>query len=175
MGGFNNNHNNIGGPTGPDAGLSYEDKPGIDILDDEPTLIGKDNDAGLDVISIDKGKTGTPSTSNGGVSAVIPTVLGVGAAAAAGVAGVHYIKKKKGAEDNEYYEDENDNQSSFLGEYKPVANDNYDYQSNDEEELITETPKYKAGTVNQLTLDDGANVIINEDNNIIAPQKEELE
>lgn len=175
MGGFNNNHNNIGGPTGPDAGLSYENKPGIDILDDEPTLIGKDNDAGLDVISIDKGKTGTPSTSNGGVSAVIPTVLGVGAAAAAGVAGVHYIKKKKGAEDNEYYEDENDNQSSFLGEYKPVANDNYDYQSNDEEELITETPKYKAGTVNQLTLDDGANVIINEDNNIIAPQKEELE
>lgn len=175
MGGFNNNHNNLGEPTGPDAGLSYEDKPGIDILDDEPTLIGKDNDAGLDVISIDKGKTGTPSTSNSGVSAVIPTVLGVGAAAAAGVAGVHYIKNKKGAEDNEYYEDENDNQSSFLGEYKPVANDNYDYQSNDEEELVTETPKYKAGTVNQLTLDDGANVIINEDNNIIAPQKEELE
>lgn len=175
MGGFNNNHNNLGEPTGPDTGLSYEDKPGIDILDDEPTLIGKDNDAGLDVISIDKGKTGTPSTSNSGVSAIIPTVLGVGAAAAAGVAGVHYIKNKKGAEDNEYYEDENDNQSSFLGEYKPVANDNYDYQSNDEEELVTETPKYKAGTVNQLTLDDGANVIINEDNNIIAPQKEELE
>lgn len=175
MGSFNNNHNNIGGPTGSDAGLSYEDKPGIDILDDEPTLIGKDNDAGLDVISIDKGKTGTPSTSNGGVSAVIPTVLGVGAAAAAGVAGVHYIKKKKGAEDNEYYEDENDNQSSFLGEYKPVVNDNYDFQSDNQDNQVTETPKYKAGTVNQLSLDDGSNVIINEDNNIISPQREELE
>ena len=42
--------------------------------------------------------------------------------------------------------------------------------------MIEEIPKYKAGGINQLKLDDGADVKINDNNNIIAPQaQEELE
>lgn len=170
VGGFNNSSN----PTGPDGTLSYEDKPITEILDDNNLndFGSVDKDNSLDVISIDKDTPKNPSTSGG--SAVIPTILGVGAAGAAGVAGIHYIQKKYG-KDDEYYEDDteydnNDNQESYSYQNDTALNIN-----GSQENIIQEIPKYKAGSVNKLKLDDGENIKINEDNDIIAPQKEELE
>lgn len=155
---------------GPDNTLSLEDS-GVEVID-EGTTIGEtetsstDTGQELDVISIDRpsnSSTSSESSSTGG--SVIPTALGVGAAAAAGVAGVHYIKKKSDNKDDEYYEDEEE-QNSFLGDYSPNDSSQDDGFSNE---------KYRAGTVNQLVLDDSPDVIINEDNDIIAPKNNELE
>lgn len=171
IGGFNNSSN----PTGPDGTLSYEDKPITEILDDNNLndFGSVDKDNSLDVISIDKDTPKNPSTSTGG-SAVIPTILGVGAAGAAGVAGIHYVQKKS-EKDDEYYEDD-------TSEYNNDNQDAYDYQSDtplnineSQENIMQEVPKYKAGSVNKLKLDDGEDIKINENNDIIAPQKEELE
>ena len=118
IGGFNNSSN----PTGPDGTLSYEDKPITEILDDNNLndFGSVDKDNSLDVISIDKDTPKNPSTSTGG-SAVIPTILGVGAAGAAGVAGIHYVQKKSEKGD-EYYEDN-------TSEYDNDNPDSYGYQS----------------------------------------------
>ena len=150
--------------------LSYENKPGVEI-EQTPSLgdlTSEDNE--LDVISV--GNTGTDKS--GG--SVIPAILGTGVAAAAGAAGIHYIKNKKdqNSQENEYddendYDNTTDNSSQELG----LEETEDDYQISNE--IQTETPKYKAGTINKLVLDDGENVKINEDASIIAPKNSELE
>ena len=168
--GFNNNENSLE----PEETLSYENKPGSEMLEGNDSNSTIDEGNTLDVISIDKDSTKNPSASDNG-SSVIPTILGVGAAGAAGVAGVRYIQKKSG-KNNEYYEDD-------FSEENNENKDNYNLKSseplniNDEQMGIVEDRiKYKAGGVNQLKLDDGADVKINDDDSIIAPQtKEELE
>ena len=166
IGGLNNN----GSQLGPEGELSYENKPDSGILDGNDSINTIDKGNSLDVISIDKDTPKNPSTSSGR-SSVIPTILGVGAAGAAGVAGIHYVQKKFG-KDNEYYEEEdNDNND----EYNVSSNDSINI-SDEPSGMIEEIPKYKAGGVNQLKLDDGADVKINDNNDIIAPQtQEELE
>ena len=170
IGGLNNN----GSQLGPEGELSYENKPESGILDANDSMNTIDKGNSLDVISIDKDTSKSPSTSNGG-SSVIPTILGVGAAGAAGVAGIHYVQKKFG-KDNEYYEDESSEENNDNnGEYNVSTNDSINI-SDEPTGMIEEIPKYKAGGINQLKLDDGADVKINDNNNIIAPQaQEELE
>ncbi len=170
IGGLNNN----GSQLGPEGELSYENKPDSGILDGNDSINTIDKGNSLDVISIDKDTPKNPSTSSGG-SSVIPTILGVGAAGAAGVAGIHYVQKKFG-KDNEYYEDESSEENNDNnGEYNVSTNDSINI-SDEPTGMIEEIPKYKAGGINQLKLDDGADVKINDNNNIIAPQaQEELE
>lgn len=180
VGGFNSQSQNT--PIGPEAQLNPEDN--ISNIAGENSEIengtisavkpGKDNT--LDVISIDKNDTTTPNVDTSSAGSAIPAVLGVGAAGAAGVAGIHYIQKKNG-KDDEYYEDEedssNDTQNSFLGgNYNAQNIDTIGEYDNSQQE--PEPEKYRAGTMNELSLDDGADVTI-DDNDIIAPQKEELE
>ena len=170
IGGLNNN----GSQLGPEGELSYENKPDSGILDGNDSINTIDKGNSLDVISIDKDTPKNPSTSSGG-SSVIPTILGVGAAGAAGVAGIHYVQKKFG-KDNEYYEEESSEENNDNnGEYNVSTNDSINI-SDEPTGMIEEIPKYKAGGINQLKLDDGADVKINDNNNIIAPQaQEELE
>lgn len=178
-GGRNNytTNNNYGNGYGQSGELSYENKPGVEISGEESEIVGIDeSNKGntLDVISIDKesGNASVSTGSNDGGS-VIPTILGVGTAAGAGVAGIHYIKKKTDSQDDEYYEEEtfDDNKNVYLENYNESNSKNTDYS----EETIAQPQKYKAGTMNQLALDDGTNIMIDEDSNIIIPQKEELE
>ena len=180
VGGFNSQSQNT--PIGPEAQLNPEDNI-ANIAGDNSEIEngtisavkpGKDNT--LDVISIDKNDTTTPNVDTSSAGSAIPAVLGVGAAGAAGVAGIHYIQKKNG-KDDEYYEDEedssNDTQNSFLGgNYNAQNIDTIGEYDNSQQE--PEPEKYRAGTMNELSLDDGADVTI-DDNDIIAPQKEELE
>ena len=170
IGGLNNN----GSQLGPEGELSYENKPDSGILDGNDSINTIDKGNSLDVISIDKDTPKNPSTSSGG-SSVIPTILGVGAAGAAGVAGIHYVQKKFG-KDNEYYEEESSEENNDNNdEYNVSSNDSINI-SDEPSGMIVEIPKYKAGGVNQLKLDDGADVKINDNNDIIAPQtQEELE
>ena len=174
IGGFNNN----GSQLGPEGELSYENKPDSGILDGNDSMNTIDKGNSLDVISIDKDTPKNPSTSSGG-SSVIPTILGVGAAGAAGVAGIHYVQKKFG-KDNEYYEDEEEtdqenNDDKNTDNYNIIEPENDIDDITSPSEIEIKPPKYKAGSVNQLKLDDGANIKINEDKSIIAPQNEELE
>lgn len=181
VGGFNSQSQNT--PIGPEAQLNPEDNianiAGENSEIENGTISavkpGKDNT--LDVISIDKNDTTTPNVDTSSAGSAIPAVLGVGAAGAAGVAGIHYIQKKNG-KDDEYYEDEEDSsedaQNSFLGGNYNAQNIDAigEYDNSQEQQPAPE--RYKAGTMNELSLDDGADVTI-EDNDIIAPQKEELE
>ena len=174
IGGLNNN----GSQLGPEGELSYENKPDSGILDGNDSINTIDKGDSLDVISIDKDTSKNPSTSSGG-SSVIPTVLGVGAAGAAGVAGIHYVQKKFG-KDNEYYEDEEEtdqenNDDKNTDNYNIIEPENDINDITSPSEIEIKPPKYKAGSVNQLKLDDGADIKINEDKSIIAPQNEELE
>lgn len=140
---------------------------------------------GLDVISIDKTPSGkTPSTSSNDGGSVIPTILGVGVAGAAAVAGAKYIKDKKDKSNNyddDYSTEEKDNSFSYISNYQEQNsenNGNYDaYTSNDNSySNITETPtKYKAGNVNALVLDDTPAEIKIADDMSQTEQKEELE
>ena len=79
-------------------------------------------------------------------------------------------------EDNEYYEEESSEENNDNNdEYNVSSNDSINI-SDEPSGMIEEIPKYKAGGVNQLKLDDGADVKINDNNDIIAPQtQEELE
>ena len=166
MSDFNNNDNQLG----LEGELSFENKPSSEILEENNGINGIGNDS-LGVISIDKNIPETPSIS-GDEGSVIPAILGVGAAGAAGVAGIHYVQNRYG-KDNEYYEDESSEENN---------NDEYHVNSSDSINIsdglagmVEEIPKYKAGGVNQLKLDDGAGIKINEDDSIIAPQTQELE
>ena len=116
----------------------------------------------LDVISIDRGnKPSSASNESNDGGNVVPTILGVGVAGAAAVAGAKYIKDKKESE-NTYEEDLDDDFS-------------LSYQENENNDATTlNEPKYKAGSVNKLSLDESDDVYIYDDNNI-ASSKEELE
>lgn len=181
IGGFNSNSKNE--PVGPDATLSPEDEitnvteeDASGTLEDITGTTDIDRGDSLDVISIDK-ESATPNVKTNSGGSAIPAVLGVGVAGAAGVAGIHYIQKKNKSEDDEYYEDEsdetNENQDeSFLSNYNAQNIDTIDdYNAQQAEEV----PKYKAGAMNELSLDDGADVNFDDGNSIVAPQKEELE
>lgn len=133
----------------------------------------------LDVISIDKETpktTGTTTKSSGG-SNVIPIGLGVAAAGAAAVAGARFIKNRSNKEESDENYEEEGNSFSYLGNYQ----DDDKYEENVstgsnlyEETMDTPSPsKYKAGSVNKLVLDNGADVKIQSDD--IINQKEELE
>lgn len=114
----------------------------------------------LDVISIDKASTSSSaSTSNDGGN-VIPTILGVGIAGAAAVAGAKYIHDKKQKQNN--YEEETD--------------DDFSYTDNYEENGLESSEKYKAGSQNDLVLEAApADLKIEDDNLEIPGKKEELE
>ena len=118
----------------------------------------------LDVISIDKATTPTSaSTSNDGGS-VVPTILGVGIAGAAAVAGAKYIHDKKQKQNNYEEESETDNDFSY----------NDDYVTNQEQAEPME--KYKAGSQNDLVLEAApADLKIEDDDLEIPGKQEELE
>ena len=180
VGGFNSGSQST--PVGPDATLSPEDEIlGITEEDTNGTIediTGTKNPnkgSALDVISIDKDSE-TPNVDTSGGGSAIPAVLGVGVAGAAGVAGIHYIQKKNKTDD-EYYEDEsdetnNDSSSSYLSNYNAQ---NIDTISDDNASGGEPTQKYRAGSMNELSLDDGADVNFDDGNTIVAPQREELE
>lgn len=128
----------------------------------------------LDVISIDKdgGKTSASTSSNDGGS-VIPTILGVGVAGAAAVAGakiLHDKKQKENENEYSYEEDSTDNDNSFANLDPYVEEDTTD-------QTITMSPgKYKAGSANNLVLEDAPSDIRIDDSIADIPnQKEELE
>ena len=133
----------------------------------------------LDVISIDKETpktTGTTTKSSGG-SNVIPIGLGVAAAGAAAVAGARFIKNRSNKEESDENYEEEGNSFSYLGDYQDDGKyeENVSTGSNLYEETMDtpSTSKYKAGSVNKLVLDNGADVKIQSDD--IINQKEELE
>ena len=98
----------------------------------------------LDVISIDKNSgTSSASTSSNDGGSVIPTILGVGVAGAAAVAGAKIIHDKKQKEYEYSYEEDTENNSSFS-ELDPYT----------EDASVTMTPgSYKAGSANNLVLE----------------------
>lgn len=98
----------------------------------------------LDVISIDKNSgTSSASTSSNDGGSVIPTILGVGVAGAAAVAGAKIIHDKKQKENEYSYEEDAENNSSFS-ELDPYT----------EDASVTMTPgSYKAGSANNLVLE----------------------
>ena len=128
----------------------------------------------LDVISIDRdgGKSSANTSSNDGGS-VIPTILEVGVAGAAAVAGAKIIHdKKKNESENEYSYEENstDNDNNFTN----LDSYGEDYTA---DTSITMSPgKYKAGSANNLVLEDApSNIRIDDSIADIPNQKEELE
>lgn len=102
----------------------------------------------LDVISIDKngGKASASTSSNDGGS-VVPTILGVGVAGAAAVAGAKIIHDRK-QKSNEYsYEEDTDNNDNSFSNLET-------YTGNDTEDTSIISPgKYKAGSANNLVLE----------------------
>jgi len=179
-GSINNILDNAGNQLGPNGELSYENSPNGELLEDENLIgnsTGKDRDS-LDVISIDQGNDSSSASTDSGGSSVVPAVLGVGAAGAAAVAGIHFIKNKKD-EENGYYEDEN-NENDDTNENNSFntisqSTDDMIYNDNENNDISFGNSKYKAGTVNQLQLDDGKNIVIEDDYDVIKPQNEELE
>ena len=167
----NNNHyatsNNdqITPPTSEDGTNISETTPSAPESD---TNISSSAGEELDVISIDRGnnKTSSASASSNDGGNVVPTILGVGVAAGAAVAGAKYIKDKK-EKDNTYEDNIGEEDAfSYLG----------DYEGDLSEENAPRTTKYKAGNVNKLVLDDSDGEVKIEDNyQESAEQKEELE
>lgn len=168
-GGGENNNVSTTTPSAPDSSSGIIDNSG----------------EGLDVISIDKNPSGkAPSTSSNDGGSVIPTILGVGVAGAAAVAGAKYIKDKKDKSNNyddDYSTDEKDNSFSYMSNYQENNSDNngnYDsYTSNDDSysNIIEPSTKYKAGNVNALVLDETPEEIKITDDIPAGEQKEELE
>lgn len=125
----------------------------------------------LDVISIDKngGKASASTSSNDGGS-VVPTILGVGVAGAAAVAGAKIIHDRK-QKSNEYsYEEDTDNNDNSFSNLET-------YTGNDTEDTSIISPeKYKAGSANDLVLESApADIKIDDSIANIPNQKEELE
>ena len=87
-------------------------------------------------------KTNSKSSSAG----VVGTILGIGALGAAGAVGARYIKKKK---ENEIYDD---NENYF-------SNDE-EFSQSTEKDTNESTPRYEAGSVNGLVLDDDSDINI---------------
>lgn len=167
----NNNHyatsNNdqIIPPTSEDGTNISETTPSAPESD---TNISSSAGEELDVISIDRGNNKTSSASAGSNDGgnVVPTILGVGVAAGAAVAGAKYIKDKK-EKDNTYEDNIGEEDAfSYLGDYEGDLSD----------ENAPRTTKYKAGNVNKLVLDDSDGEVKIEDNyQEPTEQKEELE
>ena len=167
----NNNHyatsNNdqITPPTSEDGTNISETTPSAPESD---TNISSSAGEELDVISIDRGnnKTSSASASSNDGGNVVPTILGVGVAAGAAVAGAKYIKDKK-EKDNTYEDNIGEEDAfSYLGDYEGDLSD----------ENAPRTTKYKAGNVNKLVLDDSDGEVKIEDNyQEPTEQKEELE
>lgn len=167
----NNNHyatsNNdqITPPTTEDGTNISETTPSAPESD---TNISSSAGEELDVISIDRGnnKTSSASASSNDGGNVVPTILGVGVAAGAAVAGAKYIKDKK-EKDNTYEDNIGEEDAfSYLGDYEGDLSD----------ENAPKSTKYKAGNVNKLVLDDSDGEVKIEDNyQEPTEQKEELE
>lgn len=167
----NNNHyatsNNdqITPPTTEDGTNISETTPSAPESD---TNISSSAGEELDVISIDRGNNKTSSASAGSNDGgnVVPTILGVGVAAGAAVAGAKYIKDKK-EKDNTYEDNIGEEDAfSYLGDYEGDLSD----------ENAPKSTKYKAGNVNKLVLDDSDGEVKIEDNyQEPTEQKEELE
>ena len=167
----NNNHyatsNNdqITPPTSEDGTNISETTPSAPESD---TNISSSAGEELDVISIDRGnnKTSSASASSNDGGNVVPTILGVGVAAGAAVAGAKYIKDKK-EKDNTYEDNIGEEDAfSYLGDYEGDLSD----------ENAPKSTKYKAGNVNKLVLDDSDGEVKIEDNyQEPTEQKEELE
>ena len=126
----------------------------------------------LDVISIDKNPNNASNrTSSNDGGSVVPTILGLGVAGAAAVAGAKVIHDKK-RKDNQYSyeEDQMDNDSSFSN-FGSYTGENMTDSS-----IAMSAGKYKAGSSNDLVLESSPKNI-NIDNNIvgISNRKEELE
>lgn len=127
----------------------------------------------LDVISIDKdgGKSSASTSSNDGGS-VVPTILGVGVAGAAAVAGAKILHDKKKKENEYIYEEDGSTESdnSFANLESYTGDDTVDTTD-------TMSPgKYRAGSANNLVLEGSpSDIKIDESIADIPNQKEELE
>lgn len=126
----------------------------------------------LDVISIDKdgGKSSASTSSNDGGS-VVPTILGVGVAGAAAVAGAKILHDKKKKENEyTYEEDSSGTDNSFANLESYTGDDTVDTTD-------TMSPgKYRAGSANNLVLEGSpSDIKIDESVADIPSQKEELE
>lgn len=179
--GNNNNNGNVS-----NAGGSFEDPGTPDTNVETPnenvsttTPSAPDSDAGikdnsgetLDVISIDKDTTNSPSTSSNDGGSVIPAVLGVGVAGAAVAGGAKIIHDKKNKDEMYSYDDEeseeDNNSFSYLNSYD---------DSSETETQETPATKYRAGSANKLVLEDAPeNINIEESATNIPGSGEELE
>jgi hypothetical protein len=112
----------------------------------------------------------TSNKSNNG-SSVIPIVLGIGAAGAAAVAGTRYIRKK---DQEEMYDDDttsNDNDFSNLGDYDSTKTTVVEKTTSTTDNKVKTSDD---GNINDLVLEDGSDIKINNDVDI-TNNKEELE
>lgn len=174
---------NNGGNTS-NAGGSFEDTtPSTGTTNENAattTPSAPESDAGiqdnsgetLDVISIDKDTTNTPSTSSNDGGSVIPVVLGVGVAGAAVAGGAKIIHDKKNKDEMYSYDDgepeDNNDGFSYIN--------SYDNNSSEAPTQEAPAPKYKAGSANKLVLEDAPeNINIDESAADIPSSKEELE
>lgn len=124
------------------------------------------------MISIDKdgGKSSASTSSNDGGS-VVPTILGVGVAGAAAVAGAKILHDKKKKENEyTYEEDSSGTDNSFANLESYTGDDTVDTTD-------TMSPgKYRAGSANNLVLEGSpSDIKIDESVADIPSQKEELE
>lgn len=181
-GGYVSSGNNNNGYTS-NAGGSFEDSTTNTGTPNEnastTTPSAPDSDAGikdnsgetLDVISIDKDTTNSPSTSSNDGGSVIPAVLGVGVAGAAVAGGAKIIHDKKNKDEMYSYDDEeseeDNNSFSYLNSYD---------DSSETETQEAPATKYRAGSANKLVLEDAPeNINIEESATNIPGSGEELE
>ena len=179
--GNNNNNGNVS-----NAGGSFEDPGTPDTNVETPnenvattTPSAPDSDAGikdnsgetLDVISIDKEPSDTPSTTSNDGGSVIPAILGVGVTGAAVAGGAKIIHDKKNKDEMYSYDDEeseeDNNSFSYLNSYD---------DSSETETQEAPATKYRAGSANKLVLEDAPeNINIEESATNIPGSGEELE
>lgn len=181
-GGYVSSGNNNSGYTS-NAGGSFEDPTTSAGTPNEnastTTPSAPDSDAGikdnsgetLDVISIDKDTTNSPSTSSNDGGSVIPAVLGIGVAGAAVAGGAKIIHDKKNKDEMYSYDDEeseeDNNSFSYLNSYD---------DSSETETQEAPATKYRAGSANKLVLEDAPeNINIEESATNIPGSGEELE
>ena len=181
-GGYVSSGNNNNGYTS-NAGGSFEDSTTNTGTPNEnastTTPSAPDSDAGikdnsgetLDVISIDKEPSDTPSTTSNDGGSVIPAILGVGVTGAAVAGGAKIIHDKKNKDEMYSYDDEeseeDNNSFSYLNSYD---------DSSETETQEAPATKYRAGSANKLVLEDAPeNINIEESATNIPGSGEELE
>ena len=181
-GGYVSSGNNSGYTS--NAGGSFEDPTTSAGTPNEnastTTPSAPDSDAGikdnsgetLDVISIDKETTNTPSTSSNDGGSVIPAVLGVGVAGAAVAGGAKIIHDKKNKDEMYSYDDEESEEDNNSFSYL----NSYDDNSSETEAQEAPATRYRAGSANKLVLEDAPeNINIEESATDIPGSGEELE